>query len=284
MYAVTSPSEEGAGPDLCALLERAQGAVRLSVARNGTRSVLREAYQQGSFKLRFPRVFEGGQCEAVLINTAGGVTGGDRFAADIAAGEGSALTLATQAAEKVYRSSGGEARIAVRLKAGAGARLEWLPQETILFDRGQLARTLDVEMDADATVLLCEAVVLGRTAHGETVRTGALRDRWRVRRQGRLVYADDLRVGGEIAAATAGAATLGGGSSFASLLLIAPDAEARLDAVRTALDDVAAVAGASAWDGLLAVRAVARGGQDLRRALLRVLDALGTDAPRVWSI
>ncbi|MDX5360610.1 MAG: urease accessory protein UreD [Alphaproteobacteria bacterium] len=282
MYAVTSLSDAGADPG--AALERAYGEARLSVARSGGRTVLREAFQQGSFKLRFPRVFEGGQCEAVLINTAGGVTGGDRFAAEIAAGDGAALTLATQAAEKVYRSPGGEARLAVRLAAGRGARLLWLPQETILFDRGQLARTLDVEMAADATVLLCEAMVLGRTAHGETVRAGALRDRWRVRREGRLVYADDLRIGGEVGAATAGAATLGGACAFASLLLIAPDAEARLDTVRTALDDVPAVAGASAWDGMLAVRAVARGGQDLRRALLRVLDALGAHVPRVWSI
>lgn len=222
--------------------------------------------------------------EAVLLNTAGGVTGGDRFRISAGAGAGTSAVLTTQAAEKAYRSPGDDARIDVRLEAGPGARIAWLPQETILFDGARLARTLTAECADGAETLLCEAVVLGRTASGETVSEGRLADRWRVRRGGRLVYADDLRIEGQVAERLAGQATLAGGMAFASLLLVSDDAESRLEAARDALETSGERAGASAWDGLLSARIVAGDGARLRGALCRVLDAIGWTAPRSWMI
>ncbi|MGX1096782.1 urease accessory protein UreD [Amorphus sp. MBR-141] len=266
------------------VLERAIGHVRLAVkADAGGRTRIDRAFQEGSLKVRFPHT-DSGRFEAVLLNTAGGLTDGDVFAADATAPAGTALTLTTQAAEKVYRAAGADARLDVRLALGADAALAWLPQETILYDGGRLARTLTIDMAGSARLIACEMLVLGRTAHGETVRAGALSDQWRIRRDGRLVYADAFRIDTDIVAAGRGGATLAGGRATASLLLAAADAGDRLDAVRALLDGFGLAAGASAWDGLLAVRAVADDAQRLRRAIAAVVDLLAGGVPRVWSL
>ncbi len=284
MYAAVSPSESvgGAAPAM-PLYERSSGSARLTVAPAPGGGRVEEAYQRGAFRLRFPRISGSRIPEAVLINTAGGVTGGDRFDVAARVADGARAVLTTQAAEKVYRSIGGAAALDIRLEVGSGARLDWLPQETILFDRGRLRRTLRAEIAEGGALLVCEPVVLGRAAHGETVRSGLFRDSWRIRRGGRLVYADETRLDGAVHETVAGAAVLGGARAFASLLLVAPDAEERLDAVRAALADQPAEAGASAWNGMLAVRMAAPDGLSLRRSILRGLEALQVPLPRVWN-
>src|SRR5262249_61940400 len=123
---------------------------------------------------------------AVIVNTAGGIAGGDRHALNVDVGAGARLTVTTAAAEKVYRSLGPESVIEVRLSLGAGARLAWLPQETILFDRARLRRTIAVDLAENADLILVEAVTFGRTAMGETVRQGRLVECLRGRRGGGL--------------------------------------------------------------------------------------------------
>jgi len=285
-------------------LERARGAVRITAQARTGRSHIAEAYQSGSSKVRFPRQFDTDVPEAVLLNTAGGITGGDRFAVACDVGSGAALTVTSQAAEKVYRSPGGAGRISAALRLHARARLDWLPQETILFDRGRLERRMDVEMAADASLVLCEAVVLGRAAHGETVVGGLFKDTWRIRRDGRLVYADALKLdwrafgardahGGDVATigrpgakaqALRGEATLAGARAFASLLVVATDSADRLEPARAAFAGVDAVGGASSWDGLLSIRLVAADAGSLRAALLVLLAAVGVRIPRAWTI
>ncbi len=308
MYAVVSRFEGAAGSVECgpasitppeiitpSKLERAEGTVRLRFAADGERSRLDRCYQRGSMKARFPRQHDTPVPEAVLLNTAGGITGGDRFSVTAELDAGAALTLTSQAAERVYRSSGGEGHVDVSLTLGSGSKLAWLPQETILFDGGRVTRTLDAVMETDAALVLCESVILGRAAHGETVREGLLRDRWRVRRGGKLVYADNLTLdfpetldfpglGGGGGAATDGAATLAGGRAFASLLIVAPSAEGLVDAARAALDTCPVTSGASAWDGMLAVRLVAADGMALRTSIMTLVMATATRLPRAWSI
>ncbi|MGQ0485215.1 MAG: urease accessory protein UreD [Hyphomicrobiales bacterium] len=235
-------------------------------------SRLREA---GAAKVRFP---EGTQ-EAVLINTGGGLAGGDEFSFDIAAGAGARLTVTTQAAERVYRTLGPPAVITTTLEAGPGAFLAWLPQETILFDGASLSRNLAAGIAADAALLAVEAVIFGRKEMGEVIRSVALRDRWRIRRGGRLVFADDIAIEGALPRS---AATLGGAGAMATLLYVAADAEARLDRLRGAI----AGGGASAWDGKLVARMLAADGFALRKALIPVLGALAGEAalPKVWSL
>lgn len=258
---------------------RAIGTARIGVALDGGRTRLKDLYQQGSAKCLLPR---GAGVEAVLLNTAGGITGGDhlRYQADV--GPGARLTLTTQAAERIYRAQPGlTGRIDVRLTLGAGAALDWLPQETILFDRCALARRLEVDMAPDARLLVVEPLVLGRAAMGERVSQAVLTDHWRIRRGGTLVYADALRLTGPVADTAARPGVLGGARALASLVYIAPDAPDRLAEARALLPD--ADAGASAWNGLMAIRMVAADSALLRKSLARFLLGFCGALPRVWQ-
>lgn len=251
--------------------------MQVAVKRRGDATVLDRLYQSGSGKVRVPR---GDGFEAVLLNTAGGVTGGDLFTNTVEAAPGTAMTITTQTAERIYRSTGEDAQIVNTLTLGAGARIDWLPQETILFDGGRVRRSLTVDMAQDATLLAIEPLVLGRTAMGETVARGFLTDQWRVRRGGELAYADALRLSGDIVALTDAAGAFGGARACASLVYIAPDAMDRIDAVRAAIGPDG---GASAWNGLIAARLLAQDGATLRAALIRTVSTLRPGPlPRVW--
>jgi len=264
------------------VLQRARGCARIAVRADAGRTRLARLYQDGCGKIRLPKDARATGLEAVLINTAGGVTGGDRLEWAAEAGDGARLTLSTQACEKVYRARDGVAEVRTELTIGEDGEIHWLPQETILFDGGALHRSLEADLAPGARLLAAEAVVLGRTAMDETVRTGSLRDRWRIRREGRLVFADDLRLDGPVAELATKAPVLAGARAFASLLLVADDAARLLAPLRAALGPLG---GASAFDGKLFARVAAPDGFALRRALLPALAVLrdGAPLPRVWS-
>jgi len=263
---------------------RTHGSVALTVHRIDRRTAPGRVAEAGPLRLRFPRGATDGTLEGVLINTSGGVVGGDTLRIDVDAGAGTSLVLTTQAAEKVYRSSGPVARIAVALRVASGASLAWLPQETIVFDRARLARTIDVDLAADARFVACEALLFGRTAMGEKVGGGSLRDRWRVRRDGKLAFADALVLDGAIDRTLARPAIAAGANATATLLYFASDAMARVDAVRAALRHVGMEAGASAEGDMLVARLLARDGLTLRRGMLAALAALSTTPPRTYGL
>jgi urease accessory protein len=264
-------------------MQRVRGEGRLAVRRRGAGTQLHRLHQEGAAKIRLPRRTEHDDLEAVLINTAGGLTGGDRLRWRIDAEAGARAVVTTQACEKIYRSSEGPAEVEVSLGVGPGASIAWLPQETILFDRSRLHRRLGAELAADGTLLVLEATLLGRAAMGEVVRTGRFRDRWRIRREGRLVHAEDLLLDGDITEVTARAAALAGATAFASFLLVAPDTIQRLEPARRALGEQG---GASCFDGRLTGRVAAADGLALRRILLPLIAALrpGAPLPRVWTL
>ncbi len=264
---------------------RAEGAAHVSVRQRRGESRLAELRQRGSAKCMIPST--PGRIEAVLLNTAGGLTGGDRFEWSAEAGEGATLALATQTAERIYRAQPGEeAQVSTRLTLRAGARLDWLPQETILFDRGALRRRIEIDMAEDATFTGVEPLILGRAAMGETVREASFRDGWRLRREGRLIWADQLRLVGPVAGIAARPACLNGGIAAATVVHAGPGAEARLEAARNLLQGREGVeAAASAFDGMICARIVARDGRALRRALVPLLEGLrGAALPRVWTM
>ena len=261
---------------------RAVGRLAFAVAAASEASRRARVHEAGSLRVRFPNADRGNALEAVIVNTAGGMAGGDRFAIDIEVGAGAALTVTTAAAEKVYRSLGPDTSIDVKLEVGAGGALAWVPQETILFDQMRLARTIDVELARGASLLLAEAVVFGRSAMGEAVMSGSCFDRWRVRVDGTLVFAETIRLGGAIAPRLAERAIADGGVAIASVVKI-PGDEASVAAVRAIDESFAGEVGASAWNGIAAARLVAADGAALHRDLVRVLMALGgTPLPRLW--
>lgn len=259
---------------------RATGTIALSVKAWGGRTCRSHVHEDGSLRVRFPNAASEA-LEAVFVNTGGGMTGGDRFTIDIALEAGTSLIAGTAAAEKVYRSNGPDAEMTVKLDVADGARLFWLPQETILFDQARLSRSIDVDLSAGASLLMAEAVVFGRAAMGEVMTEGHVSDRWRIRRAGRLIYADTARLNGAISDKLSQAAVTNGGIAFATVLC-APGAEEQLAAVRALDDTFKGEVGISAWNGIAVARLCARDGATLRHDLIAVLAALGAQVPRLW--
>ena len=217
--------------------------------------------------------------EIVFLNTAGGLTGGDRLA--FALTTDTDTTATTQTAERAYRAAEGAARMEIDLSVPSG-RLDWLPQETILFDRSALHRRTRIALGPQAAVLALEAVILGRAAMGETVNTLDFVDWREITRAGRPLLVEPLRL---TAAALAGNATLAGTRAFASLALVAQGAEDAVAAVRVVLDEPGVQGAASGFDGKLTVRLMAADGWPLRRQIVRVLHILRPGPlPRVWQI
>lgn len=259
---------------------RAVGNVALSVKQIAGKTRRAHVREAGSLRVRCPGA-PAAELEVVIINTAGGVAGGDQLQFDIAAGQDTRLIVTTAAAEKVYRTLGPEATIDVKLDVGPGASLAWLPQETILFDRARLRRGIEVDLADDARLFLVEAIVFGRSGMGEAVEGGALFDRWRVRRGGRLIYAESVRLEGAIATRLAQPAVTKGGVAVATVLIV-PGDNAVVERVR-ALDGFAGKVGVSAWNAIAAVRLCAADGAALRRDLVRVMTALRGTLPRLWT-
>jgi urease accessory protein len=259
---------------------RATGHIALSVAALDGRTRRKLVREDGSLRVRFPNAAPEA-LEAVIVNTGGGMTGGDRFAINIALEAGASLITGTAAAEKVYRSNGPDAEMTVRLDLAEGAKLAWLPQETILFDRARLSRRIDVDLAPGASLLMAEAVVFGRAAHGEAMKQGYLADNWRIRRNRKLIYADTARLDGAIAGKLGQAAVMAGGIAFATVLC-APGGEDQLAAVRALGETFQSEVGISAWNGIAVGRLYAKDGATLRHDLVAVLGALGAQVPRLW--
>jgi urease accessory protein len=260
---------------------RAVGRIALTVAAAPGGSRRQRVHEAGSLRVRFPNGSNAAALDAVLVNTAGGMTGGDRFDIDIGVGAAAQLTVTTAAAEKVYRSLGPDTAIDVTLAVGPGGTLKWLPQETILFDQVRLRRSIDISLAGDARLLLAEATVFGRSAMGETVAEGLFLDRRRIRIDGALVFAECNRLDGAIAQRLAQRAIAAGSIAVASVIKV-PGSETDAEAVR-AVQNFTGEVGVSAWNGLAVARLVAPDGAALRRDLAAVLTALDAGPlPRLW--
>ena len=242
---------------------RAVGAVRFDVHLKDGATRRRELHESGSLRVRFPSPEQQG-LSAVFVNTAGGIAGGDRFDIDIAANDGAHLTVTTAAAEKIYRSHGPDAQV------------------TILFDRARVARRIDIDLSGNASLLLCEIVVFGRAAMGEVMTQGAFIDRWRMRIDGKLVFAETVRLNGDIAAKLARRAVAGGGVAIGTALIV-PGDEAIVARIREVSDTFGAEVGISAWNGFAMARFCAQDAARLRADMMKVLERVSPSGlPRLW--
>lgn len=269
--------------ELCSL-QRAEGKARLSFKHADGRSRIDELYQQGCLKLRLPRN-GAADPEAVMINSAGGLTDGDQLTIEARWKAGSSAVLTTQACERIYKSRAEVARIETRLTVEADASAFWLPQETILFDGGRLERQAQVTLKGDARLVACEAVIFGRPAMGETVRSGLLRDAWRIERDDKLLFLDRLGFEGDIAARLDRRAVGDGARALASVIVCAPDSNGLCDALRALLDQPGVTGGCGdLGSGVVLTRLLAPSGHRLRSALIPLLQRLrGGELPRVWT-
>jgi urease accessory protein len=260
---------------------RAQGAVRFGVRLQDGVTRRGDLHESGSLRVRFPSPEHEG-LSGVFVNTAGGIAGGDRFDIGIAVGEGARLTLTTAAAEKVYRAPGPAAQLNIALKVESGAHLSWLPQETILFDRARIIRRIDIDLAKDASLLLCEIVVFGRAAMGEKMLHGEFVDRWRLRRAGKLVFAETVRLDGDIGKKLARPAVANGSVAIGTALIV-PGDEALVERIREASEAFGGEVGISCWNGFAMARFCAQDAARLRADMMTVLGRASPAAlPRLW--
>jgi urease accessory protein len=260
---------------------RARGAVGFDVHLQDGATRRGRLHESGSLRVRFPSPEDDG-LSAVFVNTAGGVAGGDRFDIDISAGEGSRLTLTTAAAEKVYRTSDAAAQLNIALKVAASAHLSLLPQETILFDQARVTRRINLDLADSASLLLCEIVVFGRSAMGERMMRGEFTDHWRLRRGGRLVFAENIRLGGDIRAKLEKPAIAKGGVAIGTALIV-PGDEELVECIRALSGTFGGEVGISTWNGFAMARFCAQDAMRLRADMMAVLgSASGKRLPRLW--
>jgi urease accessory protein len=261
--------------------QRARAEARASFARVGARTEPARLFETGGLRWRFPR--SSNPCEAAIVNTGGGVAGGDSYSVSLTLSEGAEVEAATPSAERIYRSDGPAATITTRLALAPGARLFWLPQETLVFEGARLERRLEVETSGEASFIIAETLAFGRLAMGETQIDASVRDSWRVRRDGRLVFADETRI--DHAGATLDRKAVGAGArALSTIVASSPNIEARLPDLRAALERAGSgvESGASAFDGLIVVRLLAASFDQLRMGFVASIIALGGRKPRLW--
>lgn len=262
--------------------QRARGEARLAISARDGQSHIERLYQSGCAKIRIPRSANS-HLESVMINSSGGLTGGDRLDWRFDVAESASLTVTSQACERVYKSVSGTAESNVAFRIGPGGRLAWLPQETILFDRGNFKRTMRADLDETSEGLFVEPIIFGRRAMGEQVVSGAFHDSWRIYRGSQLVHSEEFRLSGPVARHIKSACVTNGCEAMATLLMISPRAEGYLPQVRGLIDNCD---GAGAWNGKLLARLVATDGYMLRKKLVPLIRLLNFEAslPKIWTL
>ena len=271
-------------------LQRAEGSCRilLSGSESGTRVI--DVFQRSPIRVMFPRIGGAAVNEAVLINTAGGIAGGDRLEYSVTALADASMALTSQAAEKVYRALNEPARITTKLKACKGAKLAWLPQETIVFNWARLSRETEIELSSGAELLALEWLVLGRAAHGEEVVGGHITETWRVKKDGRLIWADSFRATDEMFPHLHRKALLSNCKAVGTLIYFGPYLDTRLEFLRDIARSLECHCAATSVGGLMIVRFAAKVSSDLRLALRSFLEQFSRElgpgpfrVPKMWS-
>ncbi|SDR59024.1 urease accessory protein [Rhizobiales bacterium GAS191] len=270
-------------------LQRANGCGRvvLSGSEKGPRIV--DVFQRSPIRIMFPRVGDGAIEEAVLVNTAGGIAGGDRLDLDVTVLANASIAVTSQAAEKVYRALNEPARITTKLKACEAAKLAWLPQETIVFNWGRLRRETEIELSSGAELLALEWLVLGRAAHGEEMVGGHITDSWRVKKDGRLIWADSFRATDEVFPHLQRKALLSNCKAVGTLIYFGPHLDTRLEFLRDIAASLECHCAATSVGGLIIVRFAAKVSYDLRLALRNLLQQFSRElgpgpfrVPKMW--
>ena len=271
-------------------LQRAEGSCRIVLGGSPKGTRVMDVYQKYPIRALFPRTSGSRVEEAVLVNTSGGVAGGDRLEASVTAIEDASIAITTQAAEKVYRALKESAHILTTLKARDAAKLAWLPQETIVFNRARLSRETLIEVTSGAELLALEWLVLGRAAHGEKLASGTITDRWRIVKDGRLAWADSFRITDDVLAHLCRKALLSDCTAIATLVYFGTESGARLELIRDLASSLECHCAATLVGGLMVARFAARTPYDLRTALRNVLQRFGNglaygpfQVPRMWS-
>lgn len=264
-------------------MQRHFGKGSMSIYRCNNRICLDRLYQSGNAKIRIPKRHQSQDFEAVMINTSGGMTGGDHMVWCFEAKDGANVTVTTQACDKIYKSTGASAQTDIELKVGDGTHLNWLPQETILYNRSNLKRNINVNLCTNSTLLMVEALVWGRQAMGETIHKANLADHWRIYRDGKLAHAECFNLNTHSGRMLENPAILGNYQAMATLVLMGQSCEHYLPDLKVMLG---ANGGVSFWEDKLVVRVATEDSYTLRKVLIRLVGMLskGSSIPKYWNL
>src|SRR5262245_44150642 len=271
-------------------LQRAEGFCRIVLSGSAKGTRITDVVQRSPIRVMFPRTTGAAIEEAVLINTAGGIAGGDRLQSHVTALANASIAVTSQAAEKVYRALNEPALVTTTLKVCEAAKLAWLPHETIVFNRARLSRKTDIELSSGAELLALDWLVLGRAAHGEDMVGGHLADSWRVRKDGQLIWADSFRATGEVFQRLPSKALLANCRAIGVLIYFGPHLDTRIEFFRRIARSLECRCAATSVSGLIVVRFAAKAASDLRDALRSFLQEFARElgpgpfrVPKLWS-
>ncbi len=291
MSVAISRYEVPVAPAAAVALQRGDGAAEIVFARRGAVTALAHLYQRTPCRVLFPHAAPGDIPLAALLTTSGGIAGGDRLRLAAGVAREARAVVTSAAAEKVYGSLGADARMDIALTVASGGWLEWLPQETILFDGARLVRRVEADVAEGGRLLAADMAVFGRTARGEVFSEGLLHEAWRIRVGGRLVWVDALRLEGDIRARLDAAVAFAGARAMATIAYVAGDAAGHLPLARALVEDEACRGGASVVNGVLLARFLGQRADAVRGAVARYVSALRHAAagwpaamPPLWSI
>jgi len=271
-------------------LQRANGSGRIVVSGSERGTCILEVFQKSPIRILFPSTDGSAVEEAVLINTAGGIAGGDRLEISVTAMGSGSIAVTSQAAERVYRALDQPAHISTRLKACETAQLAWLPQETIVFNWARVSRETAIDLSSGAELLALEWLVLGRAAHGEEMIGGHITDSWRVKKDGRLIWADSFRVTDEVFRHLHRKALLSNYKAIGTLIYFGPCLDRRLEFLRDIAPSLECYCAATLVGGLIVVRFAANESSVLKLALRSFLQRFSRElgpgpfrVPKMWS-
>lgn len=283
MYTATDSTATGATVNLSSAGWEAE--LRLGFSHNGVKTLLSERRHRGPLTVQRPFYPEGGLCHVYLLHPPGGIVAGDRLHIDVHAAANAEALLTTPAAGKFYRSGGLQAHQTVALNIDDGAVVEWLPQETIVYEGARLATTVTIELAGDARFLAWEILALGRPAAGEGFSAGEAQLHWRIRRDNKPLFLETMRLDAEAFAARWGLNR----HSVCATLFACPATAKQLETVREIIGD-APGRGVTLIDDLLICRAWDRKTEAVRRFFESVRAALRGDiirrenhSPRIWA-
>jgi urease accessory protein len=271
-------------------LERANGAGRIVFTGSASGTRISEVYQKFPIGLMFPRIGDDLVTEAVIVNSSGGIAGGDRLEIEVVALDNASVAVTTQAAEKVYRALDRPARVGTKLRACGTAKLAWLPQETIVFNQARICRQTEIDLCSGAELIALEWLVLGRAARGEEVVSGYISDSWRIKMDGHLIWADGFRVSDEVFPQLHRKALLSNWKAVATLIYFGPGLDTRLRILREIAASLDCRCAATIVGAIIIVRVAAAASSDLRRGLRSLLEQFSGElgpgpfgVPKMWS-
>ena len=264
-------------------------ALDLQFERAKDRSIVSRCRHNGPLRVQKPFYPEDGVCHVYLLHPPGGVVGGDELSVSVSAGKGSAALITTPGATRVYRSAGPLSTIKYQLNVEAGASLEWLPQDSILYGGSRLSQEMEVRVASGSRFCGWDITSMGRPASGDHYSSGEFD-------QGFRLYVDSLpvlmerqrwRAGQEVLEASWGLS----GHTVLGTFYGFPADDDILSHLRPRLEDISAgEIAVTLVDDVLVVRALADDAVALRQvftdiwlSVREMINGFPPGSPRVWA-